>query len=223
MSSEISEKKLLANRMNAKKSTGPKTVNGKNKSSMNSLKHGLNARKFMLKDENVEEFEEYKKGMLKTLNPENFLLYDIALQIVFCGWNFRRYQFLQSTILNIKNLKKVAMPKQQHIKISWLEPSYMRKEKQQNEANLNKEKPQNYEELNGKSSFNDYNEPTNLEKEDDEDNNEEGLPNDLWGIGSVFKLSLMEKRSVATFHRLVNSYFDLEDRIRNRKINLQNK
>ena len=50
-------------------------------------------------------------------------------------------------------------------------------------------------------------------------NNEEGLPNDLWGIGSVFKLSLMEKRSVATFHRLVNSYFDLEDRIRNRKIN----
>ena len=111
------------------------------------------------------------------------------------------------------------MPKQQHIKISWLEPSYMRKEKQQNEANLNKEKPQNYEELNGKSSFNDYNEPTNLEKEDDEDNNEEGLPNDLWGIGSVFKLSLMEKRSVATFHRLVNSYFDLEDRIRNRKIN----
>jgi len=219
MSSEISEKKLLANRMNAKKSTGPKTVNGKNKSSMNSLKHGLNARKFMLKDENVEEFEEYKKGMLKTLNPENFLLYDIALQIVFCGWNFRRYQFLQSTILNIKNLKKVAMPKQQHIKISWLEPSYMRKEKQQNEANLNKEKPQNYEELNGKSSFNDYNEPTNLEKEDDEDNNEEGLPNDLWGIGSVFKLSLMEKRSVATFHRLVNSYFDLEDRIRNRKIN----
>lgn len=219
MSSEISEKKLLANRMNAKKSTGPKTLNGKNKSSMNSLKHGLNARKFMLKDENVEEFEEYKKGMLKTLNPENFLLYDIALQIVFCGWNFRRYQFLQSTILNIKNLKKVAMPKQQHIKISWLEPSYMRKEKQQNEANLNKEKPQNYEELNGKSSFNDYNEPTNLEKEDDEDNNEEGLPNDLWGIGSVFKLSLMEKRSVATFHRLVNSYFDLEDRIRNRKIN----
>jgi len=219
MSSGISEKKLLANRMNAKKSTGPKTVNGKGKSSMNSFKHGLNAKKFMLKDEKVEEFEEYKKGILKTLNPENFLLYDIALQIVFCGWNFRRYQFLQSTILNIKNLKKVAMPKQQHIKISWLEPSYMRKEKEQNEANLNKEKLRNYEDLNGKSSFNDYNEPINLEKEDNDDKNEEGLPNDLWGIGSVFKLSLIEKRSVATFHRLVNSYYDLEDRIRNRKIN----
>ena len=218
MSTEISEKKLLANRMNAKKSTGPKTENGKNKASMNALKHGLNARKFMLKDENVEEFEEYKKGILKTLNPENFLLYDIALQIVFCGWNFRRYQFLQSTILNIKNLKKVAMPKQQHIKISWLEPSYMRKEKEQNEANLDKEKLRNYEDLNGKSSFNDYNEPISLDEENN-DKIEQGLPNDLWGIGSVFKLSLMEKRSVATFHRLVNSYYDLEEKIRNKKIN----
>ena len=134
MSSEISEKKLFANRMNAKKSTGPRTASGKARSSMNSLKYGLNASKFIIKDELVEEFEEYKKGILKTLNPENFLLYDIALQIVFCGWNFRRYQFLQSTILNIKNLKKVAFPKQQHIKISWEDPSYM-KEKDQNEPN----------------------------------------------------------------------------------------
>ena len=55
--------------------------------------------------------------------------------------------------------------------------------------------------------------------EENDDKLEEGLPNDLWGIGSIFKLSLMEKRSVATFHRLVNSYFDLEEKIRNRKIN----
>ena len=92
------------------------------------------------------------------------------------------------------------------------------KEKDQNEANLNKKKTENYEDLNGKSSFNDYNEPTDLDEEND-DKIEEGLPNDLWGIGSIFKLSLMEKRSVATFHRLVNSYFDLEEKIRNRKIN----
>lgn len=217
MSSEISEKKLIANRMNAKKSTGPKTASGKARSSMNSLKYGLNATKFIIKDELVEEFEEYKKGILKTLNPENFLLYDIALQIVFCGWNFRRYQFLQSKILNIKNLKEIAMPYQGPIRVSWIDPSYM-KEKELNEAKKDKDNIENYQNITGKSSFKDFNEPIdsdNLEQ----DKTEEGLPNDLWGIGSVFKLSLMEKRSVATFHRLVNSYFDLDERIRNRKTN----
>jgi hypothetical protein len=54
MSSEISEKKIFANRMNAKKSTGPRTASGKARSSMNSLKHGLNASKFIIKDELVE-------------------------------------------------------------------------------------------------------------------------------------------------------------------------
>ena len=215
MSSEISEKKLLANRMNAKKSTGPKTASGKVRSSMNSLKYGLNASKFIIKDELVEEFEEYKKGILKTLNPENFLLYDIALQIVFCGWNFRRYQFLQSKILNIKNLKEVAMPYQGPIRVSWIDPSYM-KEKELNEAKKDKDSVENYQNIMGKSSFNDYNEPNDNE---DLGKIEEGLPNDLWGVGSIFKLSLMEKRAVATFHRLVNSYFDFEERIRIRKKN----
>lgn len=217
MNTEISEKRLLANRMNAKKSTGPKTTIGKARSSMNSLKYGLNASKFIIKDELVEEFEEYKKGILKTLNPENFLLYDIALQIVFCGWNFRRYQFLQSKILNIKNLKKVALPKPQHITVSWLEPSYMKEAIKKDEANQDKKKQGNYRDIMGESSFNDYNEPINLNNLEDKE--EEGLPNDLWGIGSLFRLSLMEKRSVATFHRLVNSYYDLEERIRNKKIN----
>jgi len=216
MSSEISEKKLLANRMNAKKSTGPKTASGKAKSSMNALKYGLNASKFMIKDESVEEFEEYKKGLLKSLNPCNFLLYDIALQIVFSGWNFRRYQFLQSRILNIKNLKEVALPPQGPITVTWLEPSYM-KEIEENEAKKESNNIEDYITQIGKKSLKDINEP--IVNNTKQDKIEEGLPNDLWGVGSVFKLSLMEKRSVVTFHRLVNSYFDIEEKIKQRQIN----
>jgi hypothetical protein len=37
----ISEKKLIANRLNAQKSTGPKTALGKFRSSRNALKHGF--------------------------------------------------------------------------------------------------------------------------------------------------------------------------------------
>ncbi len=37
----VSEKKLIANRRNAQKSTGPKTPYGKLRSSRNAVKHGL--------------------------------------------------------------------------------------------------------------------------------------------------------------------------------------
>ena len=55
MSNIISSKKLEANRRNALKSTGPKTKEGKLFASQNALKHGLNAEKFLVIGENLEE------------------------------------------------------------------------------------------------------------------------------------------------------------------------
>jgi hypothetical protein len=45
---QISERKLAANRRNAQRSTGPKTVEGKNNSRKNALQHGILARKILL-------------------------------------------------------------------------------------------------------------------------------------------------------------------------------
>src|SRR5436190_19952220 len=42
----ISQRKLGANRRNAKKSTGPRTTVGKRNASRNALRHGLNAIRF---------------------------------------------------------------------------------------------------------------------------------------------------------------------------------
>ena len=45
---KVSELKLLANRLNAQKSTGPRTEAGKNKSKINALKHGLRAQELVI-------------------------------------------------------------------------------------------------------------------------------------------------------------------------------
>jgi hypothetical protein len=51
-----SEARIKANRENARKSTGPRTAEGKDASSRNRLLHGLRASKHILLDENPEEF-----------------------------------------------------------------------------------------------------------------------------------------------------------------------
>ncbi len=50
----VSIKRIEANRRNAKHSTGPKTSAGKFRSSRNSLKHGLEARRHLIIGEDVK-------------------------------------------------------------------------------------------------------------------------------------------------------------------------
>ena len=50
------EAQTNANRQNAKKSTGPRTPEGKNISSRNSLVHGMTSRKFLPPDGDSEEY-----------------------------------------------------------------------------------------------------------------------------------------------------------------------
>ena len=50
------EKKVLANRRNAKQSTGPRSKGGKAMASRNALKHGILSEAIVLPDEKIEEF-----------------------------------------------------------------------------------------------------------------------------------------------------------------------
>ncbi|MHC4795738.1 MAG: hypothetical protein ACYTF1_03755, partial [Planctomycetota bacterium] len=71
---QISEKQLQANRQNAKKSTGPKTPEGKARSSQNALKHGLLARQILINDddpnEKTEDFDQLLSDLVDELQPD---------------------------------------------------------------------------------------------------------------------------------------------------------
>src|SRR3954470_20472648 len=64
-------KQIEANRRNSQKSTGPKTEQGKLKSRLNSMKHGLGAIHVPLPHENPTEYHEIRSGLMDTYQPAN--------------------------------------------------------------------------------------------------------------------------------------------------------
>lgn len=59
---------IRANRLNAKKSTGPRTAAGKGTSKWNSLRHGLAAR-LLLPWEDREAFDQFREALIDELKP----------------------------------------------------------------------------------------------------------------------------------------------------------
>jgi hypothetical protein len=67
----VSTKKLVANRANAKKSTGPKSAEGKARSSLNSWKHGLTAERILIVGEDAREFETLCAELMEEWKPKS--------------------------------------------------------------------------------------------------------------------------------------------------------
>ena len=93
-------KRINANRENAKKSTGPKTINGKFRSCRNALKHGLDSRKHLIIGENVKEFQEMKDSYIKMLEPLNILEVEDCMQIIAMSWKIRRFSVVETGLYN---------------------------------------------------------------------------------------------------------------------------
>jgi len=86
-------KQLTANRKNAKKSTGPKTPQGKAKSSANALKHGLCAlspENVVIPGEDPAEFEAFQREILNDLRPGEAAERLLAERIALAQWRLRR-------------------------------------------------------------------------------------------------------------------------------------
>src|ERR1700722_9148071 len=86
----LSEARLEANRNNAKKSTGPRSIEGKSRSSQNSWKHGLTGATALLPSDNRDAFEEYVAGILDSLHPGSLLEHEICRDVADAHWRLRR-------------------------------------------------------------------------------------------------------------------------------------
>lgn len=83
--SSISEKKLAANRANAKKSTGPKTTAGKERSRRNALKHGIRSERDLLPAELDAKVQGAFQKWKDQLRPEGEVETTLVRQAARCS------------------------------------------------------------------------------------------------------------------------------------------
>jgi len=101
---------VLANRLNARKSTGPRTVEGKEIASQNAVKHGLLAQKAVIVGEDLGEFEFYRGEMLGELAPGGAMESMLAERVVSLSWRLRRAERVQSEAFDALLTKDSTSP-----------------------------------------------------------------------------------------------------------------
>ncbi len=88
-----------ANRNNAKKSTGPRTEEGKSRVAKNALKHGLLARDTVLPGEDPADFDSQLSALEADIQPVNSLEFELVRQIADAQWRMRRLTRLETGFL----------------------------------------------------------------------------------------------------------------------------
>ena len=95
-------RQLEANRANAKRSTGPRSADGKAKSSKNSLAHGLTAQDIVIADEDPEEFERLRAGLQADFEPTSTIELELVERLAGLLWRLRRIPVLEGALLDAR-------------------------------------------------------------------------------------------------------------------------
>src|SRR3954471_15163791 len=97
---KVSQKKLDANRRNAAKSTGPKTTRGKEKSSRNSIKHGMLCQRTpVLPFEDEFEYRAVADAFQRDLAPVGIVQREVVTRLILINWKLRRVPAIEAALL----------------------------------------------------------------------------------------------------------------------------
>ena len=104
------EARILANRLNAQKSTGPKTPQGKAVVSQNALKHGLSPRHDVIITESQADFDRHRDSLLDELDPQGPMESILTDRIVSLSWRLKRTDLIQNQTFDAMNEKNTTNP-----------------------------------------------------------------------------------------------------------------
>src|SRR6202021_642254 len=87
-----------ANFLNAQKSTGPITVNGKHRTRLNPYRHGLTGQIHLLTSAEHQAFDKHCAGIRDSLQPVGALELELAQSIAEDHWRLKRARALETGI-----------------------------------------------------------------------------------------------------------------------------
>jgi hypothetical protein len=94
-----SQRKIDSARANGAKSHGPKTEAGRQKSSLNAVKHGLYAASVVLTTESREQHQEMLQAYMQQFQPDGQAEFDLIEEMVNAKWRQRRLWAIEADLL----------------------------------------------------------------------------------------------------------------------------
>jgi hypothetical protein len=91
-------KQIEANRRNALKSTGPTTMEGKERSRRNALRHGLTSETVIAGLEDAEDYQAFEAVVIADYNAETAVERELVLRLASALWRLRRATEIETAL-----------------------------------------------------------------------------------------------------------------------------
>ena len=91
-----------ANRRNALRSTGPKTEEGKQRSRLNAVRHGLTAETVVGSLEDAEDYKAFEAAIITDYCAETAVARELVLRLASLLWRLRRATAIETDLLELQ-------------------------------------------------------------------------------------------------------------------------
>jgi len=95
-------RQIAANRLNARRSTGPRSLAGKRRSRRNALRHGLGARTIVDVFESLDDYRSFERQIVQAYRPASAIDRELVARLVSLLWRLRRACAIESGLFALQ-------------------------------------------------------------------------------------------------------------------------
>src|ERR1700675_2185458 len=93
--------RAAVNRVNAQKSTGPRTEAGKQRSKLNALRHGLTGQTVVLPTEDHSAYERHSQSFLDQYHPKDATETQLVQSLIDTSWRMNRAAAVETNLFSL--------------------------------------------------------------------------------------------------------------------------